>query len=225
MDIKIWKSQIIHWITLKPIINKLHKGKELIFYKNEKYHNIEFPARIIFGEHTITYKYYDNGELHRLQYDNKYQPSVIERYINGDLKSIKFHDNGRHVVSENMPFHCMFRINKSNKCIANHKEFKLSNRRHKFVRIYNDKTFISMLRLTKTESGTTLLHHNSQIDQPAFIVIKNNIILKEEYYNKGKLHRNPSNLPARIHRYDNGDIKKVSYYINGVKQSPPAKYN
>lgn len=97
MNVKTWKSEFIHWIIIEPEISEVREYgimlKTISFYKNGKLHNIEFPAKIIYNrdETVLSFKYYDNGLLHRDPYNGIDQPAVIRYPTENTLGSVAYY--------------------------------------------------------------------------------------------------------------------------------------
>lgn len=108
MDVNEWKKELIHWIKLEPKINENVNEKELIFLKDGKKHNIEFPASIIkcnkYGNYCLSLDYYENDTLHRIG-----GPSRIKYKIKNGVyikQNISHFVNGRSITSmpPDLPF-------------------------------------------------------------------------------------------------------------------------
>jgi len=86
-----WKSEFIHWITLKPVIKDDVFTKTISFMKGKKLHNIEFPARIIIYKNSADFQlvYAQIGEdyTNKLTYSRIGKIFSIARYEDDELQS------------------------------------------------------------------------------------------------------------------------------------------
>lgn len=104
MAVNEWKKELVHWIKLEPEVN----GNEIVFLKDGKKHNIEFPALIMkcgeYGNYCLSLNYYENDNLHRIG-----GPSRIKYKIKNGVyikQNISHFVNGRSITSmpPDLPF-------------------------------------------------------------------------------------------------------------------------
>lgn len=207
MNLKEWKSNMIHCITNEPEVKRSpENNKLLLFKKGGNLHNIEFPALI---------EFYPNGKVKRLvyftmgahlrdPYEEKDQPVELLFYESGAKRGIIYN------LEEDD-----YEFNK-----PTHYEFYESGSIKRLYYLYNNLHF----------------HHDrGPIQYPCKIhYYENGDIYKEEYGSDDFLHREPINeidQPAIIKYYPGNKIKKVKYfYIDELVRNQPGepviiKYN
>lgn len=197
MNIKTWKSEIIHCITNKPIKKGSYKDfYTLTFNKNGNIHNDEFPAvaKYKYGV-LIELMYYSKDNLHRDPYDGIDRPAIINFRPDSSVYLVKYYING--ILYRNP-------INGVKQPVIIY--YDLEDYK---IEIYgNMKTYTRIAYyLNNTENG------DIKND------IKNNIkynIKYKIYYVDGLIHRDSK--PAVFKYNEDGTLQKERYYNQGIKR-------
>lgn len=238
---QIWKKEFIHWITLKPIFRK----RSIEFIKNDKLHNVEFPAIIhlrkngkfksmsyyrddkIYSENGIVnIRYHESGRVSHIEYYKgfrKIPPSLDDCFDRNSTKytrEINYYKNGkikykRYDSYPNLIIPSYVGFYKNGKLRYVKYDDVPKSWKYAYITYYKSGNVKHLSRITKNTSTKPYVNKSFYEDG----TIQSKSYLRDiEYYRKDG--------PVVVNYYPNGAIKMeryrmvtVKYYNSGTKKS------